>query len=76
MQSQGRARAHVEHSFVAFPVDFHPHGIDALLQCWRGVGLHVGGRESELASVFKSVDDGSGEVHGNGYWLWVIEFDY
>ena len=61
-QTQRRARAHVEHPFVSFPAVFHPGGVSPLFEVKGSVGLHVGGRESELAPVSKPFDDGSGYV--------------
>lgn len=51
VQVQCWARAHVEHPLVALPVVFHPCGVGALLDRDGRVGLHIGGRESELPSV-------------------------
>lgn len=70
LQVQRRTRAYVEHPFVAFPVVSDPSGVGALLQRDGRVGLHVGGRETELVSVSESLDDSSGdvvgEIHGAG----------
>ena len=64
VQVQRRARAHIEHPFVTLPVVSDPSGIGALLQRDGRVGLHVGGRETELVSVSEPLDDGSGDVVG------------
>ncbi len=65
VQVQRRARAHVEHPLVSFPVVSYPCGVGTLLNRNGRVGLHVCGRESELSSVSQSLDDGSGNVVGD-----------
>ena len=64
LQSQCRTRSHIEHSFVAFSVVFHPCGVSTFLQGDGHVKLHVSSRKPEFVSISESSYDVTGDIFG------------